>query len=100
MARQFMVLKVFVRLMSPIRIIGYWPARYGYLLNLSLPAGSPLCNGALYRPLHAREPIDVDEPMMVNALASDNAAAMMFDCSAAFPPIEHDMMHSLFASLC
>ena len=43
--------------------------------------------------------IDIDESMAVNAVQNDQSAALLFDFTAAFPSIEHELLHSLFRSL-
>ena len=43
--------------------------------------------------------LDIDEGMMHAALEGEEAAAIFFDLAAAFPSIEQELMHQLFAAL-
>jgi len=43
--------------------------------------------------------IDIDEAMAIHAMTEDTAAAMLFDFSAAFPSVEQELLHEVFAEL-
>ena len=43
--------------------------------------------------------IDIDESMAFNATTEESAAALLFDFSAAFPSVEHELLHAHFAAL-
>ena len=43
--------------------------------------------------------IDIDESMAFNAITEESAAALLFDFSAAFPSVEHELLHAQFAAL-
>ena len=43
--------------------------------------------------------IDVDEAMLREAARAEGAYALFFDFAAAFPSIEHALLHEFFQSL-
>jgi len=43
--------------------------------------------------------VDVDEAVLEYALASNDAIALFYDFAAAFPSVEHRMLHVYFAAL-
>lgn len=43
--------------------------------------------------------IDIDESMALKAVTEESVAALLFDLSAAFPSVDHELLHSHFAAI-